>query len=202
MRKLQLIVRIRSLAGNCASGLRAFLRARVRLRGHSQSAWNAFERARRFAADDPVKIATGRSIDVLSRASRNAKSARRSPPATSISRKAFSIWRPSAASHVDPALADKVKKAQTDAASATHTAGRFVQGLWTGEPTDLASLAGTAVGDLVRLRRHPRCRARGNALSARPAGRSRGSLVLPASASPSPPAPTPRSGSARRSGSV
>jgi hypothetical protein len=42
----------------------------------------------------------------------------------------------------------KVKEAQTSAASVTHTAGRFVQGLWTGEPTDVASLAGTAVGDL------------------------------------------------------
>ena len=29
-----------------------------------------------------------------------------------------------------------------------NTAGRFVHGLWTGEPTDLASLAGTAFGDL------------------------------------------------------
>ena len=45
-------------------------------------------------------------------------------------------------------MTDKVKEAQTNAASATHTAGRFVQGLWTGEPTDVASLAGTAVGDL------------------------------------------------------
>ena len=33
-------------------------------------------------------------------------------------------------------------------ASAANTAGRFVHGLWTGEPTDLASLAGTAFGDL------------------------------------------------------
>ena len=29
-----------------------------------------------------------------------------------------------------------------------NTAGRFVHGLWTGEPTDFASLAGTAFGDL------------------------------------------------------
>ena len=32
--------------------------------------------------------------------------------------------------------------------SVANTAGRFVQGLWTGEPVDLASLAGTAFGDL------------------------------------------------------
>ena len=33
-------------------------------------------------------------------------------------------------------------------ATVANTAGRFVRGLWTGEPTDLASLAGTAFGDL------------------------------------------------------
>ena len=49
----------------------------------------------------------------------------------------------------DPALIASVKDAQTKAATASHTAGRFVQGLCeTGEPTDIASLAGTAVGDL------------------------------------------------------
>jgi len=49
---------------------------------------------------------------------------------------------------VDPALAGEVKQAQTEAGSLRNTAGRFVQGLWTGEPVDAASLAGTAVGDL------------------------------------------------------
>jgi hypothetical protein len=49
---------------------------------------------------------------------------------------------------IDPALADAVKQAQVRAGSATHIAGRFVQGLWTGEPVDMASLAGTAFGDL------------------------------------------------------
>ena len=49
---------------------------------------------------------------------------------------------------LDPQLADKVKDARADAASVKQTAGRFVHGLWTGEPTDIASLAGTAVGDL------------------------------------------------------
>ena len=42
----------------------------------------------------------------------------------------------------------KVKAATVGDASLTNTAGRFVRGLWTGEPTDLASLAGTAFGDL------------------------------------------------------
>jgi hypothetical protein len=49
---------------------------------------------------------------------------------------------------VDPHLADKVKDAHAKAASVTQTAGRFAHGLWTGEPTDIASFAGTAVGDL------------------------------------------------------
>jgi hypothetical protein len=49
---------------------------------------------------------------------------------------------------IDPVLADDVKQARDKAASVTGSAGRFVKGLWTGEPTDLASLAGTAFGDL------------------------------------------------------
>src|ERR1700691_133080 len=49
---------------------------------------------------------------------------------------------------IDPVLADDVKQARDKAASPTGTAGRFVKGLWTGEPVDLASLAGTAFGDL------------------------------------------------------
>ena len=49
---------------------------------------------------------------------------------------------------VDPALIDKVAQANAKAASVANTASRFMQGLWTGEPVDLASLAGTAFGDL------------------------------------------------------
>ncbi len=49
---------------------------------------------------------------------------------------------------VDPALAAKVKNASAQHSSVADTAGRFVHGLWTGEPTDMASLAGTACGDL------------------------------------------------------
>jgi hypothetical protein len=49
---------------------------------------------------------------------------------------------------IDPALAAKVKDAGVQQSSVGNTAGRFVHGLWTGEPTDLASLAGTAFGDL------------------------------------------------------
>ena len=49
---------------------------------------------------------------------------------------------------LDPALADTVQAATANRASLANTAGRFVRGLWTGEPADLASLAGTAFGDL------------------------------------------------------
>jgi hypothetical protein len=49
---------------------------------------------------------------------------------------------------IDPALSTAVTDATAKHDTATNTAGRFVRGLWTGEPTDLASLAGTAVGDL------------------------------------------------------
>lgn len=49
---------------------------------------------------------------------------------------------------IDPALAAEVKDASAKQSSIANTAGRFVHGLWTGEPTDLTSLAGTAFGDL------------------------------------------------------
>jgi hypothetical protein len=49
---------------------------------------------------------------------------------------------------IDPSLADAVNDANAKHESVSNTAGRFVHGLWTGEPTDLASLAGTAFGDL------------------------------------------------------
>jgi hypothetical protein len=49
---------------------------------------------------------------------------------------------------IDGALANEVTQVATNHGSAANTAGRFVHGLWTGEPADLASLAGTAVGDL------------------------------------------------------
>jgi hypothetical protein len=49
---------------------------------------------------------------------------------------------------IDRALPEKVKETDTDQHTFANTAGRFVQGLWTGEPSDFASLAGTAFGDL------------------------------------------------------
>src|SRR3984893_17958291 len=49
---------------------------------------------------------------------------------------------------VDPGLADQVQLAKAAAASAGHAIGSFAQGLVTGEPADMAGLAGTALGDL------------------------------------------------------
>jgi hypothetical protein len=49
---------------------------------------------------------------------------------------------------VDPGLTARVEAAKVAAASAGHTIGSFAQGLVTGEPNDMAGLAGTAVGDL------------------------------------------------------
>jgi len=49
---------------------------------------------------------------------------------------------------VDPALPLQLQQTEADQRTLTNTAGRFVHGLWTGEPTDFASLAGTAFGDL------------------------------------------------------
>jgi hypothetical protein len=49
---------------------------------------------------------------------------------------------------VAPTLLAKVKDAGLKQSSVANTAGRFIHGLWTGEPADLASLAGTAAGDL------------------------------------------------------
>jgi len=49
---------------------------------------------------------------------------------------------------VDPRVSGQVNDAQVRAASPINTAGRFLQGFWSGEPADLASLAGTAAGDL------------------------------------------------------
>jgi hypothetical protein len=49
---------------------------------------------------------------------------------------------------IDTALADRVEEANAAAASATHKVGSFARGLITGEPDDMAGLAGTAVGDL------------------------------------------------------
>jgi hypothetical protein len=49
---------------------------------------------------------------------------------------------------LDPALTDKVKVAVAEEATAAHAAQSFAYGFVEGEPTDMASLAGTMLGDL------------------------------------------------------
>jgi len=104
----------------------------------------------RFAAtaDDPVKIAdqaldTSFNRDVAEREIQSALDVHDTDLAQS-----FVALAADRGVAVDPALVDKVNAASADEKTVSSTAGRFVHGLWTGEPTDLASLAGTATGDL------------------------------------------------------
>lgn len=98
------------------------------------------------AADDPVAVteqalAASFTRDVAEREIRNALAVGDVDLAQSFVALATERNLP-----IDPALASQVK--ETDQHTLTSTAGRFAQGLWTGEPTDIASLAGTAFGDL------------------------------------------------------
>jgi hypothetical protein len=100
------------------------------------------------AANDPVKIsdqALDRSFnrDVADREIRAALTAGDIDLAQS-----FVVLAADRGVPIDANLAGQVKQAAADRGSAGNTAGRFVRGLWTGEPADLASLAGTAFGDL------------------------------------------------------
>ncbi len=49
---------------------------------------------------------------------------------------------------IDPVLQERVTSATAEAATARHKAKSFARGFITGEPDDMAALAGTAVGDL------------------------------------------------------
>jgi hypothetical protein len=103
---------------------------------------------RQTAADDPVGIsdralAHSFNSDVAEREIRSALAAGDADLAQS-----FVALAADRSVAIDPALTDAVAKAGKEQGSVTSTAGRFVHGLWTGEPSDLASLAGTAFGDL------------------------------------------------------
>jgi hypothetical protein len=110
---------------------------------------NAVDEAQKFAAaDDPVQI-SDRSLDRIFTQSVAEREIRAALTAGDLDlAQSFLDLAAERSVQVDPGLVDKVTEAQTNAASVTQTAGRFVQGLWTGEPTDVASLAGTALGDL------------------------------------------------------
>jgi hypothetical protein len=105
-------------------------------------------RDRASVADDPVKIsdrALARSFnrEVAEREIRAAFAAGDVDLAQSFVALAADRNVP-----IDPTLAGAVGEAGKEYGSAASTAGRFVRGLWIGEPSDLASLAGTAFGDL------------------------------------------------------
>jgi hypothetical protein len=110
--------------------------------------WNAFDRARQLAADDPVINADRALDDVLSHSVAEREIGAALAAGDLDLAQSFLDLAADRGVAVDPLLAERVKSAQTEAATATHTAGRFVKGFWSGEPSDLASLAGTAAGDL------------------------------------------------------
>ncbi len=101
------------------------------------------------AADDPVAVSDG-ALDRIGFDQGVAEREIRSALAVGDLDLAQSFLDLAAARGVavDPLLAGRVGEARTQAASPAGTAGRFLHGLWTGEPADLASLAGTAFGDL------------------------------------------------------
>jgi hypothetical protein len=98
--------------------------------------------------DDPGEIA-GRALD----RSFDAELAQREVVAALAAKDpelAQSFVELAAERHVtlDPVLADKVGTAVAEAATAQHAAQSFALGLATGEPNDMAGLAGTTLGDL------------------------------------------------------
>ena len=110
--------------------------------------WTAFDQARQFTSDDPATI-SDRALDgVFDRAvaEREIKAALAAGDLDMA--QSFVDLSGERGVVIDPTLGCKLKEAQTDAASASHTAGHFVHGFWSGEPNDMASLAGTAAGDL------------------------------------------------------
>jgi hypothetical protein len=106
---------------------------------------------RHIAADDPVQVAD-RALDGVFTAEVATREINAALAAGDVDlAQSFLDLAADRGVVVDSELADRVKGARAKASSATQTAGRFVHGLWTGEPTDMASLAGTAVGDLFVL---------------------------------------------------
>jgi hypothetical protein len=100
------------------------------------------------AADDPVKITDQALLQRFDRSAgereiRSALAAHDTDLAQS-----FLELAADRGIEVDPALVEALKDAGTKENTVAGRAGRFVHGLWTGEPTDLASLAGSAFGDL------------------------------------------------------
>ena len=102
----------------------------------------------RLAVDDPVQI-SDRALDrvfnrdVAEREIRSALAAGDDDLAQS-----FLELAADRGVAIDPALADAGQASADESGLGRRHGGTFVQGLWTGEPVDRASLAGTAFGDL------------------------------------------------------
>ncbi len=110
--------------------------------------WTAFDQAQQFGSDDPAKI-SDRALDgVFDRAVAEREIEAALAAGDLDLAQGFVDLSGERGVTIDRSLADKLKQAHIDAASASHTAGRFVRGFWSGEPNDLVSLAGTAAGDL------------------------------------------------------
>jgi|307.fasta_scaffold31531_2 hypothetical protein len=140
--RIRLIALGRHPAAAVALGVLFAIAAAVFLRGGIAA------QARLTAADDPVAVtdqALAASFDrnVAEREIRNALAAGDVDLAQS-----FVALAAERNLLIDPMLASQVKETEADQHTLINTAGRFAHGLWTGEPTDLASLAGTAFGDL------------------------------------------------------
>ena len=104
--------------------------------------------ARLTTADDPVAVtdqalAASFDRDVAEREIRNALATGDVDLAQSFVALAAERNLP-----IDPMLSSQAKETEADQHTLVNTAGRFAHGLWSGEPTDFASLAGTAFGDL------------------------------------------------------
>jgi hypothetical protein len=98
--------------------------------------------------DDPARVANGALDGAF-----DAMTARREIEAALAAQDAElaqSVIDLAGARHVaiDPALAEKVAVATAEAATMRHRTKSFARGLVTGEPQDIASLAGTTLGDL------------------------------------------------------
>jgi hypothetical protein len=99
-------------------------------------------------AEDPVKI-TDRALDrTFSRdvAEREIRAALAGDDVDLA--QSFVALAADRAVQIDPSLANAVNGASVKHDSVSNTVGRFIHGAWTGEPTDMASLAGTALSDL------------------------------------------------------
>lgn len=100
------------------------------------------------AADDPVKL-SDRAFDGVFNADVAAREIRSALASGDVDlAQSFVALAAERGVAIDPVLAHQVEDARAKRDTLAGTAGRFVDGLRTGVPTDLASLAGTAFGDL------------------------------------------------------